>query len=141
LKRVLNHARRDVRAAEPVNRDDIEAAPAIETAGPSQVVEGHRANAAPLSERHGFRGIAVPFRRSRFDLDEHDHAVVVGDDVNFSKPGAVASGKNDVPTALELATREIFARFSEALPVERRGHGTYQSKRRASANVAARVLV
>jgi hypothetical protein len=27
------------------------------------------------------------------------------------------------------------------LPVERRGHGTCQSKRRASANVAARLLV
>jgi hypothetical protein len=83
----------------------------------------------------------VPVGLPCLDLDEHHDAAVVGDDVNFSKPGAVASGKNYVPTALELATREIFARFSEALPVERRGPGTCQSKRRASANVAARLLV
>ena len=50
----------------------------------------------------------------RLHLHEHHRLAVAGDDVQFATPATVAAGNDCVPAALQLATREIFAGFSES---------------------------
>ena len=58
---------------------------------------------------------AVLIAGPRLDLDE-DHCVSnARDDVDFAVSGAIPALKNCVPTAHQLLTREVLARFSKEL--------------------------
>jgi len=99
-----------------VDGDHVEAARPIVQAVPGQIVYGHLRQASLLPRRDGLFAAAELLADARLHFDEHRHALMRGDDVNFSKPGSVAAIENCVPEAFELAAREIFAVFSEDLP-------------------------
>ena len=122
LPGILDDTNRLVRRAHAVDGHDDEPAGPLEPSGPRQVVEGHRADPAPLGRGDGLDGRAEPGRAPSLDLDERHHAVALAHDVNFSKPGAVSPGNNCVPTPLELAAGQVFAEFSERLPVVVHSH-------------------
>ena len=98
-----------------VDGDHVEAARPIVQAMPGQIVYGHLRQAPLLPRGDGLFATAELLADAGLHFHEHRHAVDRRDDVNFSKPGAVASIKNCVPEALELGAREIFAVFSEDL--------------------------
>src|SRR5260221_1787360 len=92
-----------------VDGHHVEAARAIREAVARQVVDSHRRHLALLLIGHALGGAAEFRGRPRADLDEHDRAVVFGNDVDFAMPRAGAAIKNCVPAGGQLADREIFA--------------------------------
>ena len=116
-KRVFNHADLDVVGPDAVNGDDIEAAGMVEAIGPGQVVERHRGDAALLPMRYRLGAVTKDRRPPCLDFDKDQLAAVLGDDVNFSIASAVAPGKNYTSPVLELPDCEVFALFSEVLPI------------------------
>jgi len=98
-----------------VDGHHVEAARPVVQAMPGQIVYGHLGQPLLLPRRQGLGGGAKLLADTGLHLDEHGHALVRGDDVNFSKPGSVAAIKNCVPQSLEFGAREIFTVFSKDL--------------------------
>src|SRR2546426_6705141 len=96
---------------------DIEPAPPVEPPAAREIIHRHPPDAALLPHGDGLSAVAVLHAAARLHLDKHNHVVVARDDVNFSVLGSVTTGKNCVPAAPELGTREIFPGFSKPLPL------------------------
>jgi hypothetical protein len=80
----------------------------------SHHVLGRELHDPPLLERGDrFSRPAERVTVARLHFDEHQRRAVARDDVDFSTAPAVPPGKYCVPAPFELATREIFASFSE----------------------------
>jgi hypothetical protein len=129
-ERIGHDADRLRRRADAVDGHHVEAAGIIDAPGPGEIVERHRAYLPSLPERNRLDGLAIPRGSAGLHLDEDNRPPVLADDVNFSKPRAVPSGKNDVPAASEFATRELFSGFSEDLTIGTRRHTVEQSNTR-----------
>jgi len=98
-----------------VDGDHVEAARPIVQAMPGQIVYGHLRQSSLLPCGDRLLAAAELLADARLHFDEHRHALMRGDDVNFSKASSVAAIKNCVPQACELGAREIFTVFSEDL--------------------------
>ena len=94
------------------DRNNIESAGQIGKAAPRQKVYRHLADPVLLPAGDRLGAIPERLRRPRLDLDEHDHTLMAGDDVNFSIASAIAAIKKFVPAATKLRAREIFTTFS-----------------------------
>jgi hypothetical protein len=121
------------------DRNNIESAGLICKAAPRQKVYRHLANPVLLPASHRLGTITERRGRPRLDLHEHNHALMAGDDVNFSIAGAVAAIKKFVPAATKLGAREIFAEFSQGLAAIFRhgGNGSHDPGRTRRARRAA----
>ena len=95
--------------------DHVEAARPIVQAMPGQIVYGHLRQSSLLPRGDRLFAAAEPLADARLHFDEHRHALLGRDDVNFSNASSVATIKNCVPESLELGTREIFTVFSKDL--------------------------
>ena len=98
-----------------VDGDHVEAARPIMQAMPGQIVYGHLRQSSLLPCGDGVHAAAKLLADASLHFDEHRHAFLRRDDVNFSNASSVATIKNCVPEALELGAREIFAVFSKDL--------------------------
>jgi hypothetical protein len=103
----------------------------VDAVGPREIVERHRADLPALPQRNGLDCLSVFPAPPRPHLNENDCLLVLADDVNFSKAGAVPPGKNCVPATLQFAAREIFPGFSDELAIGRMGHASGYSNGRA----------
>src|SRR5436190_2729594 len=108
----------------------VEPARAVRDAVPGQVFHRHGGDLPLLSIGDALGREAELRRGAGPHLDEHDHAAVFADDVDFAMLRAVAAIKNCVPAGEELRNREILACFTELLAQERHGAPASQDARR-----------
>jgi hypothetical protein len=83
---------------------------------PRKKIHCHFCNAALLPRRDRLGAIAESVPGARFDLDEHGHIAVAGDDVDFAIAGAVAAFENCVPALEQFCAGDVFANDSEQMP-------------------------
>ncbi|HEY1305575.1 MAG TPA: hypothetical protein VGF24_18595 [Vicinamibacterales bacterium] len=77
-----------------IDDHDVEAAWTVVQLVPREEVDCHLCKPTLLPRRDRFGAAAEIVSLARLDLDEHRDIVVASDDVNFSKPRAVATRKN-----------------------------------------------
>src|SRR5947207_4571495 len=118
VERVLKYFDRRLPFVE-VNRDDVKTARTAGQPMADHVLERHARHAKALPAVDRFRPGAEREILTRLDLHEHQRPGVAGNDVQFSTPPSIAARKNHVPAALQLATGEIFAGFSQIDPAAR----------------------
>ena len=99
-----------------LNRHHVESARAVRETMPGDVVERHLRDAPPFAGGHGVHPFAEFTAIPRLHLDEDQRLAVAGDDVEFATAAAVAPGKYDVPSTLQLRARKIFACSSAGIP-------------------------
>jgi len=99
----------------------------------------HPRDAMLLSSGDRGPGQAESKRPARLDLDEHEHAIVARNDVNFSVARAEAASENCVPATTQFRAREIFAGFPECAVIGC-GHVAGESKSAATSGRAQTCL-
>src|SRR5918911_968683 len=100
-------------SAVELNRHHVEPAGTLGDVLAHDVVGGQPRHAQLLQPRDRLGRVAEPVAVARLHFHEYQRRAVARDDVDFSTAPAVPPGKYCVPAPFELATREIFASFSE----------------------------
>src|SRR4029434_11230461 len=108
----------DVRTAVlDVDRHDVEPARPVVQVVAREVVDGHLRDATLFPRCNGGRATAAFVAVTGVYFDEDDRFFVMGDDVDFAESGAITARENCVPAAFEFRAGEVFAHFSEGLPL------------------------
>lgn len=98
-----------------VDRDNVETARTPREPLAGEKIEGNAGHAATLEASDGLAAGAEVVPIPRLHFDEHNGLAVARDNIDLATAPAVATGKNSVPSSLELATREIFSGFPQLL--------------------------
>ena len=104
-----------------MNRDDVESAGAVGEMLPHHVLQLEPHDSPLLLRGDRFGRLAECVAVTRLHFDEHQRRSIARNDVQFATATPKAARNNYVPTALQLATREIFAGFSESNAMTRHG--------------------
>lgn len=110
---MLDDADRLTRRAGAVDRHDDELTGRLELLGIGQIIQGHGGDAPPLAGGDGLSCHTGPIGAPGLYFDKGDFPTAFRDDVDFSKPGAVACGRNDEPVAGQSLHGQAFAEFSQ----------------------------
>src|SRR2546423_9737321 len=117
-----------------MNRHDVEPAGTLADVLSHDVIGGELPESQPLQPGNRLRRLTETVSVARLHFHEHQRRTVARDDVDFSTPPAVPSGKYCVPAAFELATRQIFAGFAELHPRLRHARALVQYLSQISIN-------